>query len=88
MPVDNLPMIFHLFKKYPDKKFIIIADYKKNVLREYLECFAKVKYIVVDAVDLGTCSGVKNATELIPENGTVFVYLVRPYFAKRFSAFV
>ena len=29
VPVENLPMIFHLFRKYPEKKFIIIADYKK-----------------------------------------------------------
>ena len=24
VPIDNLPMIFHLFRKYPSKKFIII----------------------------------------------------------------
>lgn len=30
VPVENLPMLFHLFRKFPDKKFIIIADYKKT----------------------------------------------------------
>ncbi len=30
VPVENLPMLFHLFRKYPDKRFIIIADYKKS----------------------------------------------------------
>ena len=25
VPINNLPMLFHLFKKYPDKKYIIIA---------------------------------------------------------------
>lgn len=39
VPVDNLPIIFHLFKKYPDKKFIVIGDYKYDVLRKYLEAF-------------------------------------------------
>lgn len=68
LPVNNLPMIFHLFKKFPDKKFIIIGDYKKEVLREYLRCFAKVKYIMVDAEGSGTCSGIKNSINLIPEN--------------------
>ena len=29
VPVENLPMLFHLFRKYPDKRFVIIADYKK-----------------------------------------------------------
>lgn len=67
VPVENLPMLFHLFRKYPDKRYIIIADYKKEVLREYLAAFAKVKYQVVDAKGTGTCSGVKQAVDLIPE---------------------
>lgn len=67
VPVDNLPMLFHLFRKYPDKRFVIIADYHKEVLREYLNCFAKVKYQVVDAKGTGTCSGIRQALELIPE---------------------
>ena len=68
VPVENLPMLFHLFKKFHDKRFVIIADYKKEVLREYLEAFADVKYLVVDAEGTGTCSGVKQAIDLIPEN--------------------
>ncbi len=68
VPIDNLPMIFHLFHKYPDKRFIVISDYKKDVMRAYLEAFADVKYQVVDAVGTGTCSGVGQALELIPEN--------------------
>lgn len=68
VPVDNLPMIFHLFRKYPDKRFIIISDYKKEVMREYLDVFADVKYLIVDAVGTGTCSGVKQAIDYIPQN--------------------
>lgn len=68
VPVDNLPMIFHLFRKYPNKKFIIIADYLREVLREYLSCFARVKYQVVDAEGTGTCSGIRQALEFIPSN--------------------
>lgn len=68
VPIENLPMLFYLFKKYPDKRFIIIADYKKEVLREYLSCFADVKYQIVDASGTGTCSGVKQAIDLLPEN--------------------
>lgn len=64
--IDNLPMIFHLFRKYPDKKFIIIADYHKQVLREYLSSFAQVQYQVVDANGTGTCAGIKQALSLIP----------------------
>lgn len=67
VPVENIPMLFHLFRKYPDKKFIIIADYKKEVLHEYLECFAPVKYQIVDAQGGGTCGGIAQALELLPE---------------------
>lgn len=67
VPVDNLPMLFHLFRKYPDKKFIIIADYHKEVLREYLSAFADVIYQVVDAEGTGTCAGVGQAVSLLPD---------------------
>ena len=47
VPIDNLPMLFHLFRKYPDKRYVVIADYQKDVLREYLSAFADVKYQIV-----------------------------------------
>ncbi|MCR5789325.1 MAG: NTP transferase domain-containing protein [Lachnospiraceae bacterium] len=66
-PVENLPMLFHLFRKYPDQRFIIIADYKKDVLRKYLAAFAEINYQVVDAAGTGTCAGIRQAIDLIPE---------------------
>ena len=68
VPVENLPIIFHLFRKYPDKKFIIIADYKADVLEAYLESFADVEYFVVKAKEKGTCAGISDAVSYIPEN--------------------
>lgn len=68
VPVENLPMLFHLFRKFPNKKFIVIADYHKDVLHEYLSVFADVKYQIVDATGIGTCSGVRQALRYIPEN--------------------
>ena len=68
VPVNNLPMIFHLFKKFPEKKFIIIGDYKKEVLKKYLKAFATVDYSIVDATGTGTCGGLKAASDLIPKN--------------------
>ncbi|WGL51921.1 phosphotransferase [Nocardioides sp. BP30] len=66
VPVENLPMLFHLFRQFPDKKFVIIADYHRDVLREYLASFAEVDYQVVDAEGSGTCGGVGQALDLIP----------------------
>ena len=67
VPVNNLPMIFHLFKKYPKKKFIIIGDYKFDVLARYLEIFADVEYILTKSVGKGNVAGLKQALNFIPE---------------------
>lgn len=67
VPVDNLPMLFHLFRKYRDKRFVVIADYKKETMRQYLDVFADVKYQVVDAQGTGTCSGIRQALKLLPD---------------------
>lgn len=67
VPVNNLPMLFHLFRKYPDKHFIIIGDYKYEVMRKYLEAFADVKYLLADARGKsGTCAGISTAVRMIP----------------------
>lgn len=67
-PIGNRPMIFHLFEKYPDPKYIIIGDYKCDVLRRYLRTFAKVDHIIVDAHGKnGTCAGLKESLSKIPE---------------------
>ncbi len=67
VPVENLPMIFHLFRKFPDKRFVVIADCHREVLREYLAAFADVQYSVVDATGAGTCGGVAQALALLPD---------------------
>ena len=68
VPVQNLPMIFHLFRAFPGKKFIVIGDYKISVLREYLAVFADVDYTLVDSSGKnGTCAGLSAALALIPE---------------------
>ena len=65
--VKNLPMIFHLFKKYPNARFIIIGDYLKNVLDRYLDTFCDACYITVGTDGYtGTCSGISNALKHIP----------------------
>ena len=39
VPVNNLPILFYAFKKFPKAEFTIIADYKTDVLEKYLESF-------------------------------------------------
>lgn len=69
VPIENRPLIFHVFEKFRGKKFIIICDYKSDVLQKYLETFApEVDCKLVQANKKGTCSGIKDALKLIPEN--------------------
>lgn len=69
VPVHNLPMVMHLFRKYPDKKFIIIGDYKYDVLEKYLHEFAAVNYqLVCGNGKSGTCAGMGKAVSFIPDS--------------------
>lgn len=68
VPIDNLPMLFHLFRKYPDSKYIIIGDYLFDVLERYLAAFAEVDYQLVCASgQTGTCAGLRQALSKLPD---------------------
>ena len=86
VPIDNLPMIFHLFRKYSDKKFIIIGDYKFEVLASYLKSFATVDYKLINAQGkTGTCSGIKQALEHIEANKSFMLIWSDLVLPKNFS---
>ncbi len=64
-----MPIIFHLFKKYPKDEFIIIGDYKFDVLDRYLATFAKnVDYMLIRATGKGNAAGIKDAVYYIPDS--------------------
>lgn len=68
VPIENLPILFHLFRKYPEKKYVIVGDYKYEVLEKYLKVFSEVKYQLVNARGKkGTCAGLKEAIAYIPD---------------------
>lgn len=69
VPIDNLPMLFHLFKLFPKAKFLVIGDYKYDVLVKYLNAFAEVDYEVIDARGKkGTCAGISDAVARVSDN--------------------
>ena len=69
MPYDNLPIIFHLFRKFEGATFTIIADYKIEVLQKYLSIFAKgVDYRILCAKNEGTVAGISDAISDFGEN--------------------
>lgn len=74
VPIDNLPIIFHLFKKYPDANYKIIADYKSDVLEKYLHIFAKVNYEIIRTSKKGTTSGIKSALSKLPDEPFMLIW--------------
>jgi GTP:adenosylcobinamide-phosphate guanylyltransferase/aminoglycoside phosphotransferase len=66
--IDNKPIIFHIFDRFPRARFIIITSYKSEVFEKYLKVFAKVDYSIVFTEETGTCSGIKSALGFIPDN--------------------
>ena len=76
--VFNKPILFHLFdlvrKKDPTSEFIIIGDYKFDVLEKYLTVFAKNNnYILTRSQGKGNAAGIKDALRLVPENEPVMI---------------
>lgn len=62
VPVNNLPIIFYIFKKFPNANFKIIADYKFDVLERYLKIFAtEFNFEIIKTNKKGTCSGISPA---------------------------
>jgi len=68
VPVDNLPMLFHLFRKYPESKYLVIGDYKFDVLERYVSAFGpKDVQLICASGHTGTCSGIQKAASLLPD---------------------
>jgi GTP:adenosylcobinamide-phosphate guanylyltransferase len=66
VPVNNLPILFYAFKKFPKAKFQIICDYKRDVLEKYLNIFAnEYDYNLVATNERGTCAGISSALDNI-----------------------
>lgn len=70
IPVKNSPILFHLLEEFnrPEDEFIIIGDYKYDVLDSYLSTFAKDKrYILIKSSVKGNASGIREALSYVPD---------------------
>lgn len=66
--VNNLPIIFYIFKKFPDANFYIICDYKDDVLKKYLDIYKPTDKIrLIKSTDKGTLAGIKSSLEYIAD---------------------
>jgi hypothetical protein len=69
LPVFNCPIIINFFKKYKNKKFIIIGDYLFEVLQSYLTSFCSgYDYELFQVNGNSTADGLEKAVSIIPPN--------------------
>lgn len=76
IPVKNSPILFHLLGEFnrPEDEFIIIGDYKYDVLDRYLSTFAKKqRYILIKSSVKGNASGIREALSYVPDNEPVLL---------------
>lgn len=86
LSVNGMPLILKAFETFKDANFIVIADYKYDVLRKYLLTFARnFKYTIIKAKTKGTCSGIKEILEYIPENTPFIITWCDLYFGDDFK---
>lgn len=75
IPVRNRPILFHLFENSSsDDEFIVIGDYKYDVLDRYLTTFVKDRRVIlVKACGKGNVAGIKQALEYVPDNEKILL---------------
>lgn len=83
--VEGLPMLLNVFRTFEGSFFIVIGDYKYEVLRDYLLVFgSKFKYTLVKASGTGTCAGLRDALRYVPEGEPFILTWSDLYFTDNF----
>jgi len=81
--VNAEPIIIRLMRLFPKANFLVIADYKADVLERYLKIYAPVKYRLIRVKGKGTCSGIKKCLSSIPKMEPFLITWSDLYFEKR-----
>jgi MobA-like NTP transferase domain/Phosphotransferase enzyme family len=67
--VRNKPLLYRLFERFPEAKFIVIGDYAFDQLEKYLEVNPPgPSYELIKATDKGTSSGIAAALKKVPKD--------------------
>lgn len=84
LSVDGEPLLYRLFRQLPEARFIIIADYRADVLTAYLETMPpKVEHAVVMSEGEGTLSGLPAAISMV-DDASAFLILWSDLFFEEF----
>jgi GTP:adenosylcobinamide-phosphate guanylyltransferase len=79
--IHGEPLVINQMRKYPKAKFLIIADYKRDVFKKYLGLFSPSQYEIIVSEAKGTCSGIKKALKQIPDNKPFLILWCDLYFS-------
>ncbi len=67
--INGKPLLYHLSDAFPKAHFYIIADYKKDILSEYLKINPpEFSYDLVETTGKGTCAGLEKARRKVPDH--------------------
>jgi len=80
--INGQPLIIRIMKQYPEANFLIIADYKQEVLKKYLRVYAPSKYEVIETNEGGTCAGISRSIDQIPAGKPLAVFWCDLFFEK------
>jgi GTP:adenosylcobinamide-phosphate guanylyltransferase len=75
VPVDGKPLIYHTFDAFPEARFLIISDYKKDIVSRFLEVFRpEVTFEIVEVEGTsGNVAGIPEAVSKIDPSEPVTV---------------
>jgi GTP:adenosylcobinamide-phosphate guanylyltransferase len=83
LSIGGQPLIIRMMRLASEAEFLVIADYKGDVLEKYLNIYAPVKYHLIRASGKGTCSGIKESLNFIPDREPFLVVGCDLYFEKK-----
>lgn len=77
VPISNKPILFHLFEQAdPEDGFIVIGDYKFDILDGYLTTFVKNRQVIlIKSCGSGNACGIRDALNFVdPEEPVLLVW--------------
>ena len=81
--IHGKPLLYALGNTFKGCRFYIIADYKSDVLKNYLKTFPPpFKYQIIKSTGRGTASGIKDALKYIPKSTEFGIVWSDIYFNK------
>jgi len=84
LSVNNKPILYNFFDQFPNDKFYIIGDYLFDVLETYLKNNKpNVVYRLIKTNEIGTCSGISEALNLIEDEEPILLLWSDLYFSKK-----